>query len=246
MTDLFAILHKYGLLLLMGSFPRGPLGGLAMTLLLSSLSLLLAFPFSVLLALARCSDRQGLYRAATGWVYVIRGIPLIMLIFWVYFLVPLLIGHNISGFVTMLLTLVVYESAYISEIIRAGMRALPKGQQEAASSLGLGYLQTQLLVILPQAIYNSVPSLVNQLVSIIKETSLGYVINVQELTFAANQINGQVLTRPLDIYLILALSYFLICFALTRLAGWLESRVRRRREQGRRDVTDAGMVGTSP
>ena len=101
-------------------------------------------------------------------------------------------------------------------------------------------------MILPQAIYNSVPSLVNQLVSIIKETSLGYVINVQELTFAANQINGQVLTRPLDIYLILALSYFLICFALTRLAGWLESRVRRRREQGRRDVTGAGMVGTSP
>lgn len=230
MTDLLWILHKYGLLLLVGSFPRGPLGGLAMTLLLSSLSLLLAFPFSLALALARSSQRKYLYRAATAWVYLVRGIPLIMLIFWVYFLVPLLVGHNISGFATMLATLVIYESAYISEIIRAGMRALPRGQQEAAAALGLGYLQTQAWVILPQAIYNSVPSLVNQLVSIIKETSLGYVINVQELTFAANQINGQVLTRPMDIYLILAMTYFLLCFGLTRLAAALENRVRHRRE----------------
>ncbi|MHC1481258.1 amino acid ABC transporter permease [Frateuria aurantia] len=242
MTELLAIVHKYGLLLLIGTFPRGPLGGLAMTLILSTLSLILAFPFSVVLALARRSHRAWLYRAATGWVYVIRGIPLIMLIFWVYFLVPMLIGHNISGFLTMLLTLVLYESAYISEIVRAGIRALPRGQEEAAAALGLSYVQTQIAVILPQAIYNSVPSLVNQLVSIIKETSLGYVINLQELTFAANQINGQVLTRPMDIYLILALAYYLICLALTRLAGHLESRVRRRREQRRPTIDDAVQI----
>jgi polar amino acid transport system permease protein len=229
MPELFAIIHDYWKLLLFGSYPQGPLGGLAMTLLLSVSSLILTFPLSILLALARVSGRPSLLRLSSLWVAIIRGVPLVMLIFWVYFLVPLLIGHNISGFATMLCSLILYESAYISEIIRSGIRALPRGQHEAGKALGLSYLQCLVRVILPQALFNTIPSMISQFVSIIKETSLGYVINLQEFTFAANQINGQVLTFPFQIFFILALGYFLICYALTSLAHWLERRIHRKR-----------------
>jgi polar amino acid transport system permease protein len=234
MTQLLAILHDHWKLLLIGSYPRGPLGGLGMTLLLSTLSLILTFPFSILLALARTSGSLWLRRLSTAWVVAMRGMPLVMLIFWVYFLVPLLIGRNISGFVTMLCTLVTYESAYMAEIVRAGIEALPQGQHEAGRALGLNYLQCQLRIILPQALFNSLPSMVNQFVSIIKETSLGYVINLQELTFAAGQVNGQVLIAPFQIFFILAAGYFLVCYALTRVAHSLESRIQRNRLGGGR------------
>jgi polar amino acid transport system permease protein len=232
MTQLLAILHDHWKLLLIGSYPRGPLGGLGMTLLLSTLSLILTLPFSILLALARTSDSLWLRRLSAAWVAAMRGMPLVMLIFWVYFLVPLLIGRNISGFVTMLCTLVTYESAYMAEIVRAGIEALPQGQHEAGKALGLSYVQCQLRITLPQALFNSLPSIVNQLVSIIKETSLGYVINLQELTFAAGQVNGQVLIAPFQIFFILAAGYFLVCYALTQVAHVLESRIQRNRLGG--------------
>ncbi|WP_455287788.1 amino acid ABC transporter permease [Cupriavidus necator] len=146
-----------------------------------------------------------------------------------YFLVPLLLGHSVTGFTTLLCTLVIYEAAYISEVIRAGIEALPRGQTEAARALGLSHAQTMTKVILPQALYNMIPSIVSQFVSTIKETSLGYVISVQELTFSANQVNTNLLTRPFEVFLILALTYFAVCFCLTQLAHAMERRVTRRR-----------------
>ncbi len=229
MTALFSILHNYWKLLLIGSYPSGALGGITMTLVLSILTMVLTFPFSILLALAHSRGGPWLRRFSSVWVAVIRGIPLIMMIFWIYFLVPLLIGRNVSGFTTMLVSLVIYETAYVSEIIRSGIEALAPGQHEAAKALGLNFAQIHLRVILPQAIFNTLPSLINQFTSIIKETSLGYVINVQEFTFAASQVDGEVLTFPFQIFFILAVGYFVVCFALTRLAGWLEIRVHRRR-----------------
>ncbi len=225
MSDLLWILKDYWSLLLVGAYPRGPLGGMSMTLLLSVLSLVLAFACSVPLALLHAHGSRRWRRAVAVWVAVIRGVPLVMLIFWVYFLVPLLIGHNISGFATMLCTLVIYESAYLSEIIRGGIEALPSGQQEAGRALGMNYLQCQRWLVLPQALYNTLPSLLNQFVSIIKETSLGYVINLQEFTFAANQVNGQVLTRPFQIFFILAIGYFVVCHSLGLLAKRVERRI---------------------
>lgn len=229
MAALLGILHDYWKLLLIGSYPSGQLGGITMTLLLSLLSMVLTFPFSILLALAHSRGGPWLRRFSSAWVAVIRGIPLIMLIFWIYFLVPLLIGRNVSGFTTMLVSLIIYETAYVSEIIRSGIEALAPGQHEAAKALGLNFAQVHLRVILPQALFNTLPSLVNQFTSIVKETSLGYVINVQEFTFAASQVDGEVLTFPFQIFFILAVGYFVICYALTRLAGWLEIRVHRRR-----------------
>jgi polar amino acid transport system permease protein len=229
MFSVFEILRDNWLLLLIGQYPSGPLGGIVATLILSVLGIVLAFPLSVLLALARLSPWRLLRWPATVLVYVVRGVPLLMVILWVYFLVPILIGRDVSGFTTMLCTLVIYEGAYLSEVVRAGIQALPKGQGEAARALGHSHLGTMRYVILPQALYNMLPSMLSQFISTIKETTLGYVINVQELTFAANQINNQLLTKPFQVFFILAMTYYVVCFSLTQLALWLERRVAHKR-----------------
>ena len=229
MGDIFSILSDHGVLLLVGQYPSGPLGGLAITALLSVLGLLLAFPLGVLIALARVSPVTWLRWPATVVVYVVRGVPLIMFIFWVYFFLPVVTGRTVSGFTTMLVTLVIYQAAYLAEIVRAGIEGLPKGQTEAARAVGLSYMQTTTKVILPQALHNMVPAMLSQFVSTIKETSLGYVISVNELTFAANQINNTLLTRPFQVYVILAAIYFVLCFSLTHVARTLERRTTARR-----------------
>ncbi|AVF37686.1 amino acid ABC transporter permease [Rahnella sikkimica] len=239
MLEMFTILHDNGMLFLMGQYPQGPLGGILCTLLISVLAVLFALPVGVLLGLARLSPFRWLSWPAACWVYGLRGIPLLMVVFWTYFCVPLLIGHNISGFSTMLCTLVIYESAYIAEIVRGGIQALPGGQYEAARALGMSYFKTLRLIILPQALYNTLPSLVSQLVSIIKDSTLGYVINVPELTFAASQVNNQLLTKPFQVFAIVAMGYYLICFSLTWLANKLEARITRKRQNR---VPDADNV----
>ena len=244
MFDMLTILHDNGLLLLMGQYPNGPLGGVLCTLLISVLAVLLAFPVGVLLGLARLSPWRWLSWPAACWVYLLRGIPLMMVVFWTYFCVPLLIGHTISGFATMLCTLVIYESAYIAEIVRGGIQALPSGQYEASRALGMGHMKTLRLIILPQALFNTLPSLVSQLVSIIKDSTLGYVINVPELTYAANQVSNQLLTKPFQVFAIVALSYYLICYSLTWLANRLEAHIaaKRRNERPATTIPAAPLV----
>ncbi len=221
-ANALTILSDNWLLLLIGQYPNGPLGGLAATLILSFLGILLGFPLSVLVALARMSRFAGLRLPATALVYVVRGVPLVMIIFWVYFLFPLLLGVNVPGFGTMLCTLVLYEGVFLSEVVRAGVEALPRGQMDAARALGHSYPGAMLYVILPQALYNMIPSILSQFVSTIKDTTLGYVINVPELTFAASQINNQILTKPFEVFLILALIYYVLCFSLSALTSFVE------------------------
>jgi polar amino acid transport system permease protein len=215
--------------LLLGQYPNGPLGGLALTLILSTLGLCLAFPLSIGLALCRLSAFRLLRWPSTAIVYVVRGVPLVMFVFWSYFLVPGLIGQSVSAFTTLVVTLVVYQAAYMSEIVRAGLEALPKGQTEAARSLGLGYGQTMRQILLPQALYNMLPSLISQFVSTIKETSIGYVISVHELTHSAHQVNSSLLTRPLEVFATLSVIYFVVCFSLTQCAAAVDRHITRRR-----------------
>ncbi|MBD3848481.1 amino acid ABC transporter permease [Bosea sp. SSUT16] len=219
------ILQNNWLLFLVGQYPHGPIGGLVMTLFMAALSLALCFPFAIGLALARLSPYRWLRLPATAIVHTVRGLPLIMFIFWTYFFSPLIIGRAVGGVETLVIALVVYEAAYLSEIIRAGIEGLPKGQTEAATSLGLRYWPTTIKVVLPQALHNMLPSMVSQFVSTIKETSLGYVISAHELTFAAAQVNNVLLTQPFEVYGILALTYFALCFALTSLARLIERRI---------------------
>ncbi len=219
------VLQNNWLLFLVGQYPHGPIGGLVMTLFMATISLALCFPFAIGLALARLSPYFWLRLPATAIVHTVRGLPLIMFIFWTYFFSPLIIGRAVGGVETLVIALVVYEAAYLSEIIRAGIEGLPKGQTEAATSLGLRYWPTTIKVVLPQALHNMLPSMVSQFVSTIKETSLGYVISAHELTFAAAQVNNVLLTQPFEVYGILALTYFALCFALTSLARLIERRI---------------------
>jgi polar amino acid transport system permease protein len=152
----------------------------------------------------------------------VRGTPLLMVVFWAYFFLPSVTGVRTNQFSTMLIALVLFDGAYLAEIVRAGILGVPKGQAEAARSLGLGVSGALRFVVLPQALRSMLPSLVNQFASSIKETSLGYIIGLQEVSFIASQINNLELTKPMPIYLILAGTYFLLCFGLSRLAFWLE------------------------
>lgn len=240
--DMIAIVRDYWLLLLIGQYPNGPLGGLANTLILSALSIALAFPVSILFALARLSKSPLLRWPVTALVYFTRGVPLLMLILWSYFLVPLLTGADVPSFVTMLTTLVVYQSAFLSEVVRAGIVALGPGQMDAGRALGHGYLGAMRFIILPQALYNMIPSIISTFVSTIKDTTLGYVINVPDLTFAASQVNNQLLTQPFQVFLILAIAYYAICWSLTHVANRLERRITRRRA-GLIGVRAGGVIG---
>ncbi|MFJ3465542.1 amino acid ABC transporter permease [Achromobacter spanius] len=222
------IIREYGTLFLIGTYPNGPLGGVAATLLLSIIGIGFAFPLGVVLALAQLSPIKVIRYPATAIRYLLRSIPLVMLIFGTYFIAPLILGRPIAGFTTMAVTLVVFQSAYLAEIVRAGIESLPKGQQEAAAALGMSYGVRMRKVILPQALTNMLPSMVGQFVTTIKDTSLGYVIGVHELTYAANQVNSSLLTKPFEVFVLLSLIYFVICFSLTQFARVLENRLARR------------------
>ena len=222
------VIDTYWLYFLFGRYPQGPLGGLALTLLLASLGLLLALPLGLLLGLGRVSPWAWVRRPITALVYVVRATPLLRVGFWAYFFLPSVTGVKTDQFATMLIALVVFDAAYLAEIVRAGIQGLPKGQMEAARSLGLSYLGAMRLVVLPQALRHMLPSLVNQFVSSIKETSLGYIIGLAEVSFIATQINTLVFTLPSQIYLTLGLTYFILCFGLSRLAYWLERRMSQR------------------
>lgn len=223
------ILDQYGLILLVGQYPKGPLGGLAMTLILASLALVLSFPLAVVVGVARTSPIRPIARLAALYANSIRGLPLLLVVFWSYFAVPYLTGKSVSATTMMLVALVVYESAYLGEIVRAGIEALPKGQVQAAKALGMGYWATLREIVLPQALFNMIPSMLNQFVVVVKNTSLAYVIGVDELTNAAYQVNGQLLTKPFEVYGLLAITYFVLCFSLSRGVERIERRIARSR-----------------
>ncbi|WPH18028.1 amino acid ABC transporter permease [Variovorax paradoxus] len=223
------ILQTYGPLLLLGQYPNGPLGGLALTLCLALAGLVLSFPLAVLIGIARTSPFRAVRLPAGLIVNAVRGLPVLMLIFWAYFIVPLVVGRSVSGITTVICALVLYELAFMGEVVRAGIEAIPKGQVEAARSIGMSYRQTMQKIVLPQALVQMTPSILSQFINLVKNTSLSYIISVNELTYAAYQVNAQLLTRPFEVYLILAATYFLICWSLSLAVGKLERTIVQRR-----------------
>lgn len=219
------LIDTYWLYFLIGQYPQGPLGGLALTVLLGAAALLLALPLGIALGLARTSRFRALRWPVSALVYLVRGTPLLMVIFWAYFFLPAITGHETTQFTTMLAALVIFNGAYLAEIVRAGIQGIPRGQTECARALGLSPAQTMRHVVLPQALRNMLPSLVGQLVTTLKETSLGYIIGLSEVSFIASQINSQVITRSVEVYGTLALTYFVMCFGLSRIGRMLEKRL---------------------
>jgi polar amino acid transport system permease protein len=212
---------------LVGAYPHGELGGLAMTILMALGGIFGAFWLGLVFGLMRLSRRRWLQWPALVYIEIIRGTPLLMLIFWFYFLAPVLWGRSLPGHQSALISLIVFTSAYIAEIVRAGVLALPKGQMEAARGTGLSRMKAMRHVILPQALFNMLPSFVNQFVSLTKDTSLAFIIGVNELTKAATQVNNRTMDAPTEIYITIALLYFVICYVLTSLSRRLEKKIMR-------------------
>ena len=225
------LIQDYWLYFLIGQYPNGPLGGLSLTVLLSAAALLLAMPLGLVLGVARVSSHRAIRWPIAALVQLVRAVPLLLVVFWAYFFLPAVTGVKTGQATTMLMTLVLFDAVYLAEIVKAGIGALPKGQLEGARSLGLSYPQALRLVILPQALRHVSPSLVSQLVATIKATSLGYIIGLSEVSFIATQINTLVFTKSVEVYLVLALTYFVLCFGLSRLAFLLERRLNRRPAQ---------------
>ena len=219
------LIQTYWLYFLIGQYPQGPLGGLALTVLLATLALLLSLPLGLALGLARVSPYRLIRWPVSALVFVVRGTPLLMVVFWAYFFLPSVTGVKTSQFSTMLIALIVFDGVYLAEIVRAGIQGIAKGQFDSARSLGMSYSAAMRLVIMPQALRNMLPSLVNQFVATIKETSLGYIIGLSEVSFIATQINNLVFTRAIEVYLVLGLTYFILCFGLSRFAYALDRRL---------------------
>ncbi len=208
-----------------GRYPGGPLGGVALTLYLAVASLVLSFIGGLILGLLSISRNWVVKWVSVTFINAVRGMPLLMVIFWMYFLWPAMMGRPMPESQTVILALTFFTSAYMSQIVRAGIEGIPRGQMEAAMSTGLHYRQAMTYVILPQALRNMIPSFVNQFVSMIKDTSLAFIVGVDELTHVATQVNNRTLIYPTEIFLFIALIYFVICYAFTSLSRWLERRL---------------------
>jgi polar amino acid transport system permease protein len=209
----------------LGRYPEGPLGGVALTLYLAAISLVLSFFGGLILGLLSVSRNRVIRWGSMAVIQMIRGMPLLMVIFWMFFLLPAMLGSGMSADWTIITALTLFTSSYMSEIVRAGILGIPKGQMEAAVSTGLLHRQAMLHIILPQALRNMIPSFVNQFVSMIKDTSLAFIVGVSELTHVATQMNNRTMLYPTEIFLFIAVIYFIMCFAFTELSRWLERRL---------------------
>jgi general L-amino acid transport system permease protein len=201
-------------------------GGLPLTLLLSSVSLVIAFPLAVLVALGRQSRLPAIHTLCVLYVELIRGVPLISVLFMASFILPLFMpqGSTIDVLLRVLVGMTLFTAAYLAEVVRGGLQALPKGQLEAAQSLGLGYWQTQRKIVLPQALRTVVPAIVNTFIGAFKDTSLVTIVSLYDLTGAVQLALGDADWRKffLEGQLFVAAIYFVACFAMSRYSRWLE------------------------
>jgi general L-amino acid transport system permease protein len=205
-------------------------GGLPLTIMLTTFSILFAFPIAVLVALGRRSNLPAIRTMCIVYVELIRGVPLISVLFMASFLFPLFmpVGKSPDVLLRVLVGITLFAAAYLAETVRGGLQAIPKGQLEAADSLGLTYWQTQRKIVLPQALAIVVPAVMNSFIAIFKDTSLVTIVSLYELTGAMQlALNSDANWRPYKIegYLFIALVYFVFCFAMSRYSLWIEKRV---------------------
>ena len=209
-------------------------GGLPLTILLAVLGIVAAFPLAVAVALGRRSTLPALRSLCVVYVELVRGVPLISVLFMASFMFPLFMpaGTNVDVLLRVLVGITLFAAAYMAEIVRGGLQALPRGQIEAADALGLTYWQAQRKVVLPQALALVVPGLMNNFIGLFKDTSLVTIVSLYELTGAMSlALNGDADWRPFKIeaYLFIAAVYFAGCFAMSRYSLWIEHRLARSR-----------------
>ncbi len=202
------------------------LGGLLLTLLAASVSIVLSFPFGILLALGRRSDLPVIRLLSTIYIEVIRGLPLITILFASQFLVPLVLPPYIrtDRLIRAVIGLTMFSAAYLAENVRGGLQAVPRGQAEASKALGMNPLLTTGLIVLPQALKAVIPTMVGQFISLFKDTSLLTIIGFTELLGIGQTVlaNPQYLGRNVEVYTFIGLIYFLCCYAMSTASQRLE------------------------
>jgi glutamate/aspartate transport system permease protein len=176
------------------------------------------------LALMRLSGRKLLALPATAYVNGMRSVPLVMVILWFFLLIPFLIGKSIGAEWSAVITFIAFEAAYFSEIMRAGIQSIPRGQVMAGQALGMTYAQNMRLIVLPQAFRNMLPVLLTQTIILFQDTSLVYAIGAYDL-LKGFVTAGKIYGRPEEAYLLAAVVYFIICFSLSTLVRRLQAKI---------------------
>ncbi|MBZ2170958.1 amino acid ABC transporter permease [Nitratidesulfovibrio sp. SRB-5] len=218
--------------LLIWHFPTGRpdemflgLGGLAYSLLMAVIAISVSFFIGLAVGVGRSSSNRVFRIPCLLYIELIRGNPLIIVIFWVYFFIPVMFGTTLNVFWSATWALTAFTGAYLAEIVRTGIQNIPAGQVEAAYSTGLTYLQAMRKIVLPQALKQMIPAIVGQFIAIFKDTSLAFVLGVLELTFVAQGINNRLMIHPMEIYGTVAFLYFICCYSMSVFAARLERRL---------------------
>jgi len=221
MLDLSVLVNNFRFLVVQGLLGLGGFTG--GTLRLAIPAIVLGFLLGIFVGLARLARARWISVPATLYVEFFRGVPLVMVIFWIWFIVPQLLRVPIPEYGVALAAFVIFEAAYFGEIVRAGIQSVPRGQVEAATAVGLTRAQTMRFVVLPQAIRNMVPSLVTQMIVLFKDTSLASIIGYVDLTKASQIVNNREI-RPFELYLFIAVVYWVCTYSMSRVARRFERR----------------------
>ena len=198
--------------------------GLVFSVQLTLVAMVGGIVLGTVLALMRLSGKKWLVVPAAFYVNTLRSIPLVMVILWFFLLIPLLIGRPMGAELSAVITFTVFEAAYYSEIMRAGIQSVPRGQVYAGYAVGMNYAQTMQLVVLPQAFRNRLPVLLTQTIILFQDTSLVYAIGAYDL-LKGFEVAGKNFNRPVETYLIAAVVYFVICFSLSMLVRQLQKKI---------------------
>ena len=219
--DFSVVASNFTFLIVQGLIGFGPfIGG---TLRLAIPAIVLGFVLGIFIGLARLASASWIRMPATIYVEFFRGVPLVMVIFWIWFIIPQLLRLPIPEYGVALTAFVIFEAAYFGEIVRAGVQSVARGQVEAATALGMTATKTMAYVVLPQALKNMVPSLVTQTIVLFKDTSLASIIGYVDLTKAAQIVNNREI-RPFELYLFIAVVYWICTYSMSLMARRLERR----------------------
>jgi len=198
--------------------------GFIFSIQLTLIAMIGGIALGTILALMRLSGKKPLVMIAAFYVNTLRSIPLVMVILWFFLLIPLLIGRPLGAELSAIITFTVFEAAYYSEIMRAGIQSVPRGQQYAGYAVGMTYGQTMKLIVLPQAFRNMLPVLLTQTIILFQDTSLVYAIGAYDL-LKGFEVAGKNFNRPIETYLVAAIVYFVICFGLSMLVRRLQKKI---------------------
>ena len=198
--------------------------GLVFSVQLTLIAMVGGIILGTILALMRLSGKKWLVMAAAFYVNTLRSIPLVMVILWFFLLIPLLIGRSLGAELSAIVTFTVFEAAYYSEIMRAGIQSVSKGQVHAGYAVGMIYKQCMQLIVLPQAFRNMLPVLLTQTIILFQDTSLVYAIGAYDL-LKGFEVAGKNFNRPVEAYLFAAVVYFIICFSLSMLVRRLQKKI---------------------